>query len=1002
MITVSLQDAFFESSGGKVTRYWLEKLSCDAKCPNDHHQLRQINYQRSGQAASLALECPFCNSIFLQYTNAEDAAKQTDISINCLSIQERGKIQKLRVKTSPFSTHYPVNKEPRISAARARELRKNWEERQQRLKAEKEAQRIAAEKEKEAQRIAAEREKARLAALREQRENLIAQINWAFVTDYLSAESVYLANNRERLLTKDEYVGLREKYVSDWFAKHPVKTQITPDENQTIAIGATSKNIEVVARAGSGKTATIVNRFRFLTENCHVDASSILLLAFNRKAAEELRGKIEKLISNHPEKAIGMPYVMTFHALAYSIVHPLEKLIYDDEEAGSQELSRAVQAIIDKRIKDVTWASKIKSVMLDHFKGNWEDIEAAGHNLSKEDRLVYLRSLPNQTLKGDYVKSFGEKVIADLLFENDVEYKYEKARYWTDGTIYRPDFTIATADNRQVIIEYFGLVGNSEYDLQIQRKESYCRGKDIPLIEVYPADVTGDLTSFTTELLKHLKEEKVSYRRLSEDEIWERIKDRAIDEFTGAVKSFIGRCRKKDLSPAELEDLIQNYTSDLQTENTFLEIVSSIYAEYIRKLQDEHLEDFDGLMSRAVACVREGKTEFGKWDQRGDLKGLAFIMIDEYQDFSYLFDAFLKEIRSVCPKASIFCVGDDWQAINAFAGSDVQFFQQFTQRYKDSNRYYLRSNYRSKKEIVALGAKLMSRGESKETIQAVRSGYGTVRIGYLNEFSNTPVEQSIHEDDFFTPAILRLVASILGLNKRVVFLTRTNDRFPAYFTPRVDTKGSRQEKFLASIQSFFTPDLRMRITASTTHKYKGKEEDVVIILDAMAGFYPLIHPTWVFQRVFGDTIEKLIEEERRLFYVAVSRAKDDLFILTTKDKESPFLSALGSLIKLNWNDYAPLKTDEASIKVEVCNQKGYGSSPTHSIRELLKADQYAWDAQKKVWYRFFPQEGFDIEEILDQAWVKKASHILLIQYDEDNKPKDAFLIEHGSIKQLKS
>ena len=958
-----------ERQGETVTRYWLEKLTSDASCPNDHHQLREINYQCSGQGASKALECSFCHSLFFQYTNAEDAAKQLDISISFLSGQEQAKIQKIRVKHSPKQNRDPDyeyrdsnHKGPHISAKRAAELRKNWEERQKRKKAEEEARRIEAEK-----------EKARLAVLREKRASFVARINTAFEADYLSTYHFYKANNSEHLLTKEEFVKLQKNYVAKWFASNTSEPQIVPDDNQISAICATDKNIEVVARAGSGKTATIVNRFRFLAESCHVDPAKILLLAFNRKAAEELRSKIEKLLSTHPDRISCMPHVMTFHALAYSIVHPLEKLIYDDEEAGSQELSRAVQTIIDERIKDIAWAGKIKSVMLDHFKGNWEAIETAGHNLSKEDRLIYLRSLPNQTLKGDYVKSFGEKVIADILFENDIDYKYEKARYWTDGTVYRPDFTITTTDNHKVIIEYFGLVGDPEYDRQIQRKKTYCQSEKIPLIEIYPAHIKDDLNLLATNLLEQLAKEKVSYRKLSEDEIWEKIKDRAIDEFTRAVKSFIGRCRKKDLSSAALSNLILNYSSVLSSENTFLEIVNSIYDEYLDKLQKEQLEDFDGLMSRAVASVKEGKTEFGSWDYRGDIKNLLCIMIDEYQDFSYLFDRLLVEIRSVCPKASVFCVGDDWQAINAFAGSDVQYFQQFTRRYKDSGRYYLRSNYRSKKEIVSVGTRLMSRGDSGESIHATRPGNGTVKVAFLNEFSSTPAEQSVHEDDCFTPAVLRLVATVLNQNKRVVFLTRTNDRLSAFFTPRVDIKGTRQEKFLSSIQSFFPPDLRKRITASTTHKYKGKEEDVVIIVDAMSGFYPLIHPTWVFQRVFEDTIEKLVEEERRLFYVALSRAKDDLFILTTKGEESPFLSEIGPLVKLDWDDYAPLKTEATSIKLEVCNQKGYGSSPTHSIRELLV-----------------------------NLFSRRASHVVLCQYDEDSQLQDAYLIGEEDITQLRT
>ena len=141
---------------------------------------------------------------------------------------------------------------------------------------------------------------------------------------------------------------------------------------------------------------------------------------------------------------------MTFHALAYSIVHPEETLIYDDEEFGERTLSKAVQQIIDDKIRDDTWAPKIREVMLLHFKGNWEAIETGGHNLSEEQQLLYRRSLPNQTLNNEYVKSYGEKVIANILFEHDIEYTYEKYYKWDDGTPYRPDFTVNTARGKSL------------------------------------------------------------------------------------------------------------------------------------------------------------------------------------------------------------------------------------------------------------------------------------------------------------------------------------------------------------------------------------------------------------------------------------------------------------------------------------------------------------------------------------------------------------------------
>lgn len=968
-----------------MARYWIDDISSKTQCPYDHHPLKLIKYQRTGMSATSALTCDFCNGIFLQYISPEVAASQPDISDSYLSGKEKQKLKAAQKKAAEEKARARAEEE-RKERERLRKIR----EEQERKKRELEAKRRAEQ-----------------AALKARKDDFIARINSALESDYLSAESFFEENNKENLLSSSEFHQLQAEFIEKWFSAHTPEGGFPPDKDQGAAVGATRKNIEVVARAGSGKTSTIVNRFRFLTEHCNVNPASVLMLAFNKKAAGELREKMEGLFTAFDDREISMPHVMTFHALAYSIVHPEETLIYDDEESGARTLSRAVQQIIDDKIRDDTWAPKIREVMLLHFKGNWEAIETGGHNLSEEQQLLYRRSLPNQTLNNEYVKSYGEKVIANILFEHDIEYTYEKYFKWTDGTPYRPDFTVYTSDGKPVIIEYLGLAGDPEYDRMTAQKEVYWAKYQVQLIEVFKEDVAGETETLTKDLLGFLKDEGVSYRELSEEEIWERIKERAIDEFTKAVTSFIGRCRKKDLSVEDLKALIQNYDSELPTEDLFLELACNIYEDYLSKLQSENLEDFDGLISRAVQDIMQGKTGFDSWKNRGDLGDLSYIMIDEYQDFSFLFERFLGTIRTTCPQADIFCVGDDWQAINAFAGSDVQYFHGFTQRYEDSSRYALQTNYRSRKEIVDIATRLMAESENDRHIHAAKSGSGTVRLGYLSSFEPATVEAAIHEYDRFTPAILRLVSSILDQGKNVVFLTRTNDRLPLSFICRTKASGTNLERFLASVRKFFPPEKRYttdnkeRITASTTHKYKGKENDAVIILDAMAGFYPLIHPAWIFQRIFGDTVEKLIEDERRLFYVALSRAKEDLYILTVKGEESPFLSALGKPALLVWDDYSPVKTEEVSIKIEVRNQPGaYNTPPTMIIKELLKADDYKWDPDRKAWYRYYSRDDYDIAEIMEQAWTHSADHVFLIQYDEDDQIEDAYLFADGTVTQL--
>ena len=223
----------------------------------------------------------------------------------------------------------------------------------------------------------------------------------------------------------------------------------------------------------------------------------------------------------------------------------------------------------------------------------------------------------------------------------------------------------------------------------------------------------------------------VPFKKLTEEEIWKRIKDRAIDNFTKTVVGFIGRCRKKELSASELRKQIIDYDPQEAIERQFHKISFSIYKEYLDTLFNDNKEDFDGLISRACTCIQNGQIDFDKGSFRGSLKNLQFIMVDEYQDFSYLFDKLLKAVLFVCPQAGVFCVGDDWQAINAFAGSDVMYFQDFNRRYNDAQRCFLKKNYRSAKRIVSVGCNLMSDGSGDSQIIANSSKEGTVAIAIM-------------------------------------------------------------------------------------------------------------------------------------------------------------------------------------------------------------------------------------------------------------------------------
>lgn len=869
------------------------------------------------------------------------------------------------------------------------ESKKRWEsekfEAQKREIEKQEFQILAAQKReaerREAQRLETERRKIK-------KLSLLQNIKDEFGNNFLNADNFYQLHCTE-YISFQEYKSEKLKYIQNW-----VKTNLnsSPDIEQAAAIGTIENHIQVIARAGSGKTSTLVNRAIFLQKHCGIAPGEILLLAFNRKAAEEMRERLKLQLQN------SVPHAMTFHALAYALVHP-ENILFDEPD-GEQKQSRALQIVIEDYLHDTIFYAKIRDLMMAAFREDWERIISGGYDKTPEEMLRYRRSLPREGIDGNYYKSFGEKLIADFLFEHNIKYKYER-NFWWNGINYRPDFTILTGEKQGIVIEYFGLEGDPDYDeMSHEKREYWANRPNWQLIALSPRPLKDQGAEVFCELLKDkLENLGIQCNRLSEETIWSRIKDRSIDRFTTVVKRFIQRCRKLSLTSEELRKIISKHECVSKIEEQFLNLAHRFYKSYLRCLEDRSEEDFDGLMQKAVEVLASGQTIFRRRLGTGDLKSLRYIMIDEYQDFSELFYNLIAAIRKQNPQALFFCVGDDWQSINGFAGSDLRFYQNFHQFFQPSQQLNISTNYRSATSIVDIGNKLMQ--GLGTPARADKKIPGIVNIADMSSFEPTPTEQENYPGDNITPAILRLINKTIKEGKKVVLLSRKNSLpwYVNYTRLRNRSQNSTLLKFLELVRSYLPEESRKLVTISTAHKYKGLQKDVVIILDAIPRCYPLIHPDIMFTRLFGDNIERVVDEERRLFYVALTRAVETLFIVTESKNSSPFLDELNSRTKisvLNWSDYQTFigVGNTRYITVKISNQDGKGSNGTYTISHLLKAEGYEWNKTKKVWYRTYPAEGFSIPEYFDNAnWISQALGIELRFYDDEENELAVYHID---------
>jgi DNA helicase IV len=830
--------------------------------------------------------------------------------------------------------------------------------------------RRAEEKARAAERRRQEAELRRIAEAQaaERKAELVARLGLAFESDFLSADNILSTAPARGLLSVDEYRAMKVAFVRSWAAR---ELEFQLDDDQASAVAATTGDVKVVARAGSGKTRTLAARTVFLQRHCGVSPRELLLLAFNRSAAAEMRARLAPVLGDN------LPHVMTFHALAYALVHPDEDLVFDDPSSGSERLSREVQWVIDEHLLAPESSDLIRDVMLAHFREDWDRIEGGGFKLSIDELLRFRRDLPRETLAGETVKSFGERVIANTLFENDVKYAYERSHRW-NGVNYKPDFTVLSP-GADVVIEYFGLAGEPDYDEMSAAKRAYWAGRDgWTMLEYTPGDITRDgVESFRFRLLADLAALGVPSRQRSEEEIWQEVRQRAIDHFTKSMTGFIGRCRKKNLTPDALASMVAGHDLLVPTEGLFLEVAQSVFAGYLNRLRGLGKEDFDGLMWRAVSDLRSGQTRFARdhAKEQGDLSRIRYVLVDEFQDFSAQFYELLIGIRRASPIVQFFCVGDDWQAINGFAGADLKYYADFAALFSDAQERQITTNYRSASAVVHAGNALMQGLGVPARPHTARLDGPPVQLCLLNEFSPSSREQELHRGDELTPAVLRLVRHYLDRGQAVVLLSRRNSvrgyvNYPA--SSRRIADGL--ERFVSHVRSFLPEEDRDRVTISTTHGFKGLEQDAVVILDGLQGSYPLIHPSWVFMRIFGDSLAEIEAAERRLFYVALTRARTSLSIVTEAHQPSPFLADIEGGVALASVEWAELPgvTNTGAARLEVRAYDAY------SVKDRLRDLHYRWSTPGRYWARLVAAEGFDAEALLEQDWVDRVGRIVVL------------------------
>ena len=627
----------------------------------------------------------------------------------------------------------------------------------------------------------------------------------------------------------------------------------------------------VLAGAGTGKTSVIVGKVVHLVHNEGVAPSDILVLAFNTKAREEIRQRLDELRFN-----LTRVDVHTFHSYGGSIVarHENRKFriseLADDRKKLRDALDQMIKAILD----DPDRHRIVLDFLVYYSLGYRSPFDFA----TEEEYKHYIRTIELRTLNGDKVKSFEELMIANYLTENGVDFDYE-AEYQhdtasTEHRPYHPDFWLRDHD---IYIEHFALRENgsshfgAEYEKGVKWKLDTHGRYGTTLIKTYSWQRRRG--TLLDELREQLEAADVELCPVPRAELVAMLKRQEVSNLSKLLATFLDHVKTSGLHPEELWTRADQ-TGDVQRNHRFLDLYEQIHEMYEDRLSKEGRRDYHDLINLATKYLCDS----------GSLSRYRYVLVDEFQDISAGRMALLRVLKD--PNVAFFLVGDDWQSINRFAGSDVGLMQNCGEHLGYVKRVDLSQTFRFFDGIgtPATGFIQKNRAQSKRQLRSRRSGAGDGIVIVAKPDPSVGVKTALEE----------MTAANNSVRPELLILGRYNHSKDVL--AKLDLSAQMRAGFCASAD-----DGRRRANSevdyfSTVHRAKGQESDNVIVLAVNAGrwgFPSEIDDDPLLNLVLPGRLDKYPHaEERRLFYVALTRARYSVYLITDPARPSSFIKEI--------------------------------------------------------------------------------------------------------------
>ena len=660
------------------------------------------------------------------------------------------------------------------------------------------------------------------------------------------------------------------KVFFDHCLKYPL------DKQQRRSIVSEEDNCLVVSSAGSGKTSSIVGKVKYLTEVKGIAPHKILLISYTNKAAAELT---ERMATNGLKG-------YTFHKLAIDIIGRAtgtKPSICDNTDSLFVDIYHTLLGNKDFKNSIVEYFIDYQS-----NEADWEQRKNERREKLSEQKNVQLKAMfPDMDGRTIYVRSEQEQKICFVLSSLGVRFRYEEAyeHQLADEmhSQYRPDFSIYFKQNgvtKRIYLEHFGIdehglvpawfakdknityeEANQKYNDGITWKKAAHEKFGTQLLVTSSADF--HYSDIRDKLRKLLDDAGVPIQEKTDEELYDLVLPKGSKQEKAFIRLVVTFVTLVKSSCKSVKDVLKRakYAEDERSVFIIKNIFQPVYERYISALRDNNQIDFtDAILQATEICRVSRPVEYD------------YIIVDEFQDISVDRYNFLKVLREGNPPAKLYCVGDDWQSIYRFSGSDMALFNQFSEYFGATEINKIETTYRFGEPLVSLSSHFIQRNKSQ--IQK--------DIHSFSSEMKTELEFYSYDRHDYCNTIGRLVASIPS-DKSIFLLGRYSfDDYYLSFMYQSIKEGNR----------FFYVIGGRKIEFLTVHKSKGLEADYVILLQCNKdtyGFPSLVSDDPVLNYVLTKSDQFPYGEERRLFYVAITRAKMKTLVLYDKRFPSVFV-----------------------------------------------------------------------------------------------------------------